>query len=258
MKRWLKALAARAGYAVLRTRGRYWQDGLFTLHGARFRAEARFRAAYARGVAASQGHDPEFEWRIHVALWAARLASHVPGDFVECGVNAGFVSSAIAEDLGWPVAGKRFHLVDTFAGPVAEQYSREEIAKGRLDIARDALAAGAYVTDAARVRAQFAAWPGVVVVQGAVPGVLSALDVDAVAFLHLDMNCAFPEVAALEYFWPRLQPGGVVLLDDYAYFGHEHQGDAIDAAARKLDASVLALPTGQGLIVKARRRAATS
>jgi hypothetical protein len=50
-------------------------------------------------VKASGGFDPLVEWRVHVALWVARAASRVSGDFVECGVNAGFTSSAILESL---------------------------------------------------------------------------------------------------------------------------------------------------------------
>ena len=44
--------------------------------------------------------------------------------------------------------------------------------------------------------------------------------------------------------------GGVVLLDDYAYYGNGELRVAIDKAAGRLGASVLALPTGQGLIVR--------
>ena len=71
-----------------------------------------------------------------------------------------------------------------------------------------------------------------------------------VAFLHIDMNCAYPERAALEFFWDRLSPGAIVLLDDYAYFGHDRQAEAIGSAAQALGAAVLSLPTGQGLIIK--------
>jgi hypothetical protein len=42
----------------------------------------------------------------------------------------------------------------------------------------------------------------------------------------------------------------MVLLDDYSYFGNSIQGEAIDQAARSLGAQVLALPTGQGLIMR--------
>jgi hypothetical protein len=251
MKRLIRKALHRAGYALLNTRAYgYGQDGLFTMHSDHFRRDEAFRAAYARGVKAGQGVDPEMEWRVHVALWAASTASHVAGDFVECGVNAGFVSSAIMQALDWRNSGKQFYLIDTFSGPVLSQYSQREIDAGRDIVAKSALAAGAYVTDLGRVRANFSEWPNALVVQGTVPDVLDTLNLREVAFLHLDMNCALPERAALEFFWSRLSPGGIVLLDDYTYFGHGSQTEAIDSVAERLGFKVLALPSGQGLIVR--------
>lgn len=250
LKRAIQKILADAGFVAFHRRRHHVQDGLATLHSDRFREDPRFQAAYARGIAASGGIDPKFEWRIHVALWAAVTALHVEGDFVECGVNAGFVSSAIMQYLNWNSTGRKFFLVDTFAGPVLSQYSSAEIAAGRAEIAKKYLAAGAYVTDVGRVRANFAEWPNAVVVQGAVPDVLATLPVGRLAFLHLDLNCAAPEAAALDFFWDSLSPGGIVLLDDYAYLGHQHQAEAIDAVLAGKGASVLSLPTGQGLIVK--------
>jgi hypothetical protein len=52
-----------------------------------------------------------------------------------------------------------------------------------------------------------------------------------VAYLHLDMNCAPPEVAALTYFWDRLVAGAPVLLDDYAYHSYTPQRLAMDEFA---------------------------
>lgn len=252
LKKLISKALHRAGYVVFNTRSRYGyaQDGLFTMHSDHFRRDEEFLRAYRRGVEASNGYDPKLEWRAHVALWAASIALRAPGDFVECGVNAGFVSSAIMQSVDWRNVDRKFFLIDTFAGPVLSQYSTREIERGRIDVAKAALAAGAYVTDLDRVRANFAEWPNAVVVQGAVPDVLDTLHFGDVAFLHLDMNCALPERAALEFFWSRLSPGGVVLFDDYTYFGHDSQTESIDAVARALGVKILALPTGQGLIVK--------
>jgi hypothetical protein len=252
MKRLIARMLNRAGYVVFNTRSPYGyaRDGLFTMNNDHFRRDEAFRAAYARGVEASRGHDPRMEWRVHVALWAASTASRVPGDFVECGVNAGFMSSAIMRSLDWRHSGKQFYLIDTFSGPVLSQYSLQEIDGGRAANAASALAAGAYVTDLERVRANFSEWPNAVVVQGTVPAVLDTVSVGDVAFLHLDMNCALPEKAALEFFWDRLSPGGVVLLDDYTYFGNESQTEAIDSVSARLGFKTLSLPTGQGLILK--------
>jgi hypothetical protein len=138
-------LLGRAGYVVFNTRSRdyYARDSLFTSNNDSFRDDPVFQLAYARGVKASGGVDPHMEWRVHVALWAACAAARVPGDFVECGVNAGFVSSAIMHHLNWAAIAKRFYLIDTFSGPVLTQYSAEEVSKGRLQVAEKALASGA-------------------------------------------------------------------------------------------------------------------
>jgi hypothetical protein len=188
----IKKALATAGYAVFRARNRYLEDGLFTVHSDHFRRDPAFKEAYSRGLRASNGVDAGFEWRVHVALWAAATSLHASGDFVECGVNAGFFSSAIMHHLQWNTLDRRFYLIDTFTGPVLDQYSPEEVRGGRLRLAEDRLAAGAYVTDLARVRANYSEWPNARIVQGAIPDVLPALDIGKVAFLHIDMNCANP------------------------------------------------------------------
>ena len=246
----IKALASKAGVGIFRLRGRYAQDGLVTVHSDHFRVDPGFRAAYRRGVLASKAVDPAFEWRVHIALWAARTALRVPGSFVECGVNAGFISSAIMERLQWNTLARAFYLIDTFTGPVLAQYNEQEVREGRLAVAKQALEAGAYVTDLDRVRKNFSEWRNAIVVQGSVPEVLGTIDFPPVAFLHIDMNCALPERAALEFFWDRLPAGGVILFDDYAYYGHDRQREAIDAAAGARSVEILSFPTGQGLIIK--------
>ncbi len=130
-----------AGYIVfnVRTAGLYGHDGIFTFNNSHFTHDSSFRAAYKRGVEASSGVDPKIEWRVHVALWAARCAMHVEGDFVECGLNAGFVSSAIMHDLGRQRGEKIFYLIDTFRGPVMSQYSDEEVRLGQRKVAEDAI-----------------------------------------------------------------------------------------------------------------------
>jgi hypothetical protein len=250
LKAAIKSILRRFGYGLVNTHGRYFDDGLFSVHSESFRRSTRFQGAYARGVQAGAGVDPRFEWRVHIALWAASNAARLSGDFVECGVNAGFISSAMMRYLDWDRLGKCFYLVDTFSGPIPDQYSPEEIACGRAEVAANALAAGAYLTDIESVRRNFSSWRNIRIVRGAVPGVLPEIDAKEVALLHLDMNCAYPERAALEFFWKRMQPGAMVLLDDYCYAGCEEQGRAIQAAAERFGVEVLSLPTGQGLIVR--------
>ena len=104
--------------------------------------------------------------------------------------------------------------------------------------------------DLERIRNSFAEWPTAAIIQGAVPEILSTVEFDRIAFLHIDMNCAYPERAALQFFWDRLCPGAIVLLDGYAYLGHHSQRITIDDFARQVGTGVVSFPTGQGLIVR--------
>ena len=107
-----------------------------------------------------------------------------------------------------------------------------------------------YVTDLEAVARNFSEWPRTVIVQGSIPETLPRVTCASIAFLHVDLNCAPPEVAAVGHFWERLSPGAPVLLDDYAYWGYRQQKLAMDALAARLGVSIVSLPTGQGLLLR--------
>jgi hypothetical protein len=195
--------------------------------------EPRFRRAYRQSVGAV-GVDLQIYWRIHTLLWAAELAVPLPGAFVECGTARGMMASAICEHLGWD--GRRFLLVDTFQPPPPGPH-------------QEALRL-VYAEGVEPVRERFARWPGVELLEGRIPEVLAGVEVEHVAFLHVDLNGAAAETAAVEYFWPRLVPGGVLVYDDYGHFEYAESHAAADALAERLGYSILELPTGQGLVVK--------
>ena len=227
----------------------YNQDGLTSIHNHDFMQDEGFCAAYNRGVKAV-GVDYHWHWRVHIGLWAAKSASHLPGDFVECGVNAGFMSSSIMYALNWDALGKTFYLLDTFRGIHKDQVSQEEIQEGILYTNAKLLANKFYVTSSKRVRENFSQWTDIQIIEGVIPDTLTQINSSQIAFIHIDLNCAPPEVAALEYLWPKMVPGGIVLLDDYAYSKYHHQKSAMDCLASKLGCAIASLPTGQGLILK--------
>ena len=229
--------------------GHYDQDGLRSIHNHDFMRDARFQAAYQRGVHAA-GMDYSWHWRVHIGLWAAATCSKLSGDFVECGVNRGFLSSAIMQFLDWDRLGKRFFLLDTFRGIDAKYVSKEELDDGALDKGQAALRSGFYVVGADSVRANFSEWRNVQIIEGSIPDTLPQVDSSRVAFMHIDMNCSPPEVAALSFFWNRLVHGAIVLLDDYAFHGYEHQKRGMDRFAKDRGVVIASLPTGQGLLIK--------
>lgn len=184
------------------------------------------------------------------SLWAAAAAIRLLGDFVECGVNRGFLSSAIMEYLNWDTRLRTFYLLDTFTGLDERYISEAELEAGALYKNQKLLESGFYIDRIDTVIANFAQWRNVKIVPGAIAETLAQVPTKQVAFLHLDMNHALPEVAAAEHFWPRLTPGALILLDDYAYHGFRNQKLAMDKFANKKGVQILSLPTGQGLLLK--------
>jgi hypothetical protein len=227
----------------------YDQDGLRTLHNHEFMNDPAFQAAYARGIQAT-GKDYGWHWRAYIGLWVAQCASKLPGDFVECGVAKGFLSSAIMQLLDWDKTGRHFFLLDTFSGLDERYLTAEEVAEGATEKNKHMISIGLYPTSAEAVIQNFSEWKNAKVIVGPVPETLDQIRSTRLAYLHLDMNCAPPEIAAITYLWDRLTDGAFVLLDDYAYFGYRRQKLAMDQFAATKGIAVLSLPTGQGLIIK--------
>jgi Macrocin-O-methyltransferase (TylF) len=224
-------------------------DGLKTVHNHDFMIDPQFQSAYSRGVKAT-GKDYEWYWRVHIGLWAASTAIKLEGDFVECGVNRGFLSSAIMHALDWDSTGRIFYLLDTFAGIDLKYLNDRELDAGIQERNQKDLDSGFYTQNLQGVMDNFSEWKNKKMVVGSIPETLPQITSEKIAFLHLDLNCTEPEVDAIEYLWDRLSCGAVVLLDDYAYMGYHPQKVGMDAWAAKRDVAVASLPSGQGLIIK--------
>ena len=79
---------------------------------------------------------------------------------------------------------------------------------------------------------------------------LDEVSPSTLAYLHIDMNIAYPEVEASRRLWDRMTRGGVVVYDDYASPAHAEQKRALDAFAAERGVEILSLPTGQGLLLR--------
>jgi len=234
-----------AGGKVMIQNPTYAQDGLYTIHCANFMRDERFAAAYAAGEATGSWSGAAVHWRVYLACWLAERASSLEGDLIECGVNRGGIARAVVSYLGTKLEEKRFYLLDTFEGiPVTILSERE--------ILHDKYFKENYTECYQEVLDTFKAFPQVSVVRGLVPDTFDSVDSEQFCFVHIDMNNAISEIAAAEYLWPRLAVGGFMLLDDYAWEVNVDQRRAFDVFAEQRDMTVLALPTGQGLLIKTR------
>ena len=179
-------------------------------------------------------------WRVHTLIWAVNNALKLPGDLVECGVFRGFKSLFICKYFEFEKLDRKLWLFDTYEG-IAEQYSegspinKDEHNKPHLlEFVKD----------------RFSSFHNVNIVQGAVPDSLQIQAPEQVSFIHLDMNSYQAEIGALEFFWPKMPVGAVVILDDYGFKDFYAQKEKEDEWFEKKGHRVLELPTGQGMVVK--------
>ena len=141
-------------------------DGLKSVHNHDFMEDPQFMSAYERGVKAT-GTNYQWYWRVHIGLWAAATAIKLDGDFVECGVNRGFLSSAIMHRLNWDTTGRTFYLLDTFAGIDLKYLNHSELDAGIRERNQNDLNSGFYTQNLKGVTDNFSEWHNTKIVVGA-------------------------------------------------------------------------------------------
>lgn len=170
--------------------------------------------------------------RLYATLLACRhvLAQGIPGDFVECGVWRGGNALVAADVFARGGAHRNVHLFDTFAGMTRPTAADVKTRDG----------SGAMPVYLAAQRGDHNEWcyaslddvqrnfseakllgPLVRFVQGDVVESLKdpANVPEAISVLRLDTDWYESTRAELEVLYPRLSPGGVLILDDYGHWG---------------------------------------
>ena len=70
---------------------------------------------------------------------------------------------------------------------------------------------------------------------------------DVIFYLHIDLNSAKPTEHALEFFYPRLVVGGVILFDDYGWDAYEDTKNIIENFFKDKPGILMEIPTGQAI-----------
>lgn len=132
-----------------------------------------------------------------VELYQAVAASEkVPGDMAEAGVYLGGTALIMLA-----ASSKRLHLFDTFEG---------------LPHGEGAFAPGDYAGSIPTVRANLAGHESRYEIHaGLFPGSAEGFEDLRFSFVHLDLDLYDSTKAALEWFWPRMTSGGILLSHDY-------------------------------------------
>lgn len=160
----------------------------------------------------------------------------VAGDMAELGVFRG--NSAVVLAHYARTNARRLYLFDTFDGFDArdltgvDQRRREDFSKTSLEIVKHLVGEDE-----------------VVYVQGRFPQSMPPNVAEWFSVVHLDCDLYAPMRAGLEHFYPRLSPGGLLLLHDYSsgYFPGAKQ--AIDEYIATIPENLVLLPDKSGTAI---------
>lgn len=217
----------------------YAADNLITFNrNQSYLKDEAFMAAFRPNVTNEQ--EKSLIWRVHTVCWAAQHCRHIEGDFVECGVYLGFTMSVVAAYLDFDKLDKTMYLYDTFEG-IPEAYNSENRSNRVYEEQPDIYG---------RVLKKFEPYSNVKVVKGIVPDTFKASCPEKIAFLHIDMNSSKSEIAALEHLYDKVQPGGIIIFDDFGWMGYDKQTWAEIEWMKERGQHILELPTGQGVLIK--------
>ena len=236
------------------SQGKNWVEPFPSYHGDSMKLYSRnvgflkdisFQNSYQLGMNSGHkfGGNLDIYYRVYTACWALSQATHLEGDFVECGVNTGILSLAAMNYVNFNAIDKNFYLFDTYCGIPDDQGL--DIEKNNVNRHNES-----YFDCYELAKQNFSIFPRAILVQGKVPESLTYVNIDKISYLSIDMNLAYPEISAGEYFWDKLVPGGIILLDDYGFESHEAQQTAWDEFAKARGIKVLNMPSGQGLLIK--------
>ena len=150
----------------------------------------------------------------------------IPGDFVECGVWRGGSSMAIVLTLlRLGVSDRKLWLYDTFgtmppAGEHDRDYAGRPMGAGALDpINNSANIAGLTLSEVRSAVASTGYPPSqVTFVEGLVEETIPRSAPERIALLRLDTDWYESTRHELVELYPRLEHGGVLIIDDYGHF----------------------------------------
>jgi O-methyltransferase len=174
----------------------------------------------------------------------ARGLRHIPGDIVECGVfhaASSFLMLSASEGTG-----KHLHGFDSFEGlskpEETDIVKRERTFKWKendLSVPENVAA-----ENLKKFAGHFSLY------KGWIPERFHEIGEKTFSLVHIDVDLFAPTTDSLEFFWPRLSPGGMIVCDDYGFETCPGARKAMDDFFQKHNQPVIHLTTGQGIVIR--------
>jgi O-methyltransferase len=181
-------------------------------------------------------HSPICELAYYYIYLFAKQSINIEGDFYECGIFRGGSAAFIAKCIAG--SGKSFHLFDTFAGmPETNPF------KDPIHIEGDFADTSLEEVEKTVGHEDFVHYH-----QGLIP---ETFPKDAkIAFAHIDVDIYQSVKDSLEFIYPRMAQGGIILLDDYGHYTCAGARDATDEFFFGKPCRVISMFTNQAFVMK--------
>lgn len=237
IKDWLRSSSKddRAGYLLAeRCTHLFHPRYRFSEYGRTWLDDAEFFNFYENFPGFENYHSANRKYFLRELL---KLVLQIPGGSAECGVFHGASSHLICNAL--QSTGKPHHLFDSFEGlsdPRSEDGSHWQ--------------AGQFAVSEETVRQNLASFTNLHYHVGWIPQTFAAVQNETFCFVHLDVDLYQPTRDAAEFFYPRLQTGGILLCDDYGFSTCPGAQRAFDELAAAIPEPIVRVPTGQAFLIK--------
>jgi O-methyltransferase len=164
----------------------------------------------------------------------ARAQKYHGGCFAEVGVFRGISAEAICQAK---LPETEFYLFDTFEGLPRP---------GKLDLRFNERM---FSVSEEMVCARLKRYSGWTILKGLFPGTAQAVESNKFSFVHLDVDLYESTLAGLEFFWPRMLEGGILVSHDYS------QCEGVFRAFKdffqdQMDYRLIELPSTQVMVIK--------
>lgn len=137
----------------------------------------------------------------------ARSCNQMDGDFVEVGCYEGGSARLLCEVLG----NRSLHLFDTFEGlPKSTEKDRSVYSKSEKKNKKQ------YACSLESVQTYLKDYKNVSYYKGIFPDSAAPVENMKFSFVHMDVDLYESTKACLEFFYPRMIPGGIMLSHDYS------------------------------------------
>jgi len=184
-----------------------------------------------------RGFNTDRRWMLYQLM---RLVRNVPGDTAECGVYKGAGSYMICKVNQENKRHNRVHhIFDSFEG----------LSKPS-EIDGDHWTKGDMVCSLETVTENLAEFNNISIHKGWIPELFSDVDSNRFCFVHIDVDLHQPTLASVEFFYPRMNEGAVILCDDYGCTTCPGATNAIDRFLQDKKEKMISLSGGGGFLIK--------